>query len=301
MPAELHPVAWWIGLDPAEITVRCGGVQHRVRWARGALVACDHGDPEDERALAALAGERCPCVELLDAWARHVDDLRALKLAPRDVSDPIRSSAWVSSPGARGGYVPVAAWEARGLPLPSEPRTGRFPVYPRSWDDSEAELIALLGLGGGIGERLVATVAASWAQRLHDDPDGLRAFRPRLQAALHGRVLAVLRSWLGEPAITLALELVAANEPRTVARTGPRVQARLPFGWLSEVWCRGLATVGGDLCLAAEAIETGDRTAWRLTTLAPNLETVRRPRFDGARPPLGPAKPPRPAQPRSHA
>lgn len=295
MADERDPAAWWIGLDPAEITLRCGAAQHRVRWARGALIACDHGDPEDERALAALAGERCPCVELLGAWARHVDDLRALKLAPRDLSDPIRSSAWVSSPGARGGYVPVAAWETRGLPLPSEPRTGRFPVYPRSWDDSEAELIALLGLGGGIGERLVATVAAAWAQRLRDDPDGLQPFRPRLQSALHGRMLAVLRSWLREPAITLSLDLVAAAEPRTVARAGARVHARLPFGWLSDVWCRGLATVDGELCLAAEPIETGHGTAWRLTTLAPDLDTVRRIRLAAAKPP------PRPPAARSHA
>ncbi len=59
---------WWTGLAPAEIGVRCSGAGHRIRWARGALVACDHAELEDERALAALAGERCACVELLDAW-----------------------------------------------------------------------------------------------------------------------------------------------------------------------------------------------------------------------------------------
>ena len=132
MRHEPHVTNWWTGLQPAEIVVRCGGRSHRVRWERGRLIACDHGDPDDERALAALAGERCACLELLDAWARHADDLRALSRAPRDISVPVRSSAWVSSPGARGGHRPMAPGAGVGLPIPSEPRTGRFPVYPRS-------------------------------------------------------------------------------------------------------------------------------------------------------------------------
>jgi hypothetical protein len=281
MGDESNVSAWWIGLEPAEVAVRCGGTEHPVRWRRGELVACEHGDPDDERTFAALAGDRCPCVELLDAWNRHVTDLRALKLAPRDISDPVRSSAWISSPGARGGYVPVPAWETRGLPLPSEPRVGRFPVYPRSWDDSEAELIALLGLGGELGERLVATVAASWARRLRDSADGLPAFRPRLQAALHGRVLATLRTWLQEPTLTLSLEMTAEDGARSVSRAGGRVYAQLPFAWLAEVWCKRLPTVGGELCLAAQATDGDDGIVWRLSTLARDLQTLGQVHLDG--------------------
>jgi hypothetical protein len=259
-------IAWWTGLEPASLVVRCGGAAHRIRWEQGELLACDHGELEDERALAALAGERCACVELLDAWHRHVTDLRALKLGPRDVSDPIRSSAWVSSPGARGGYIPVPAWGVRGLPLPSEPRTGRFPVYPRSWDDSEAELIALLGLGGAIGERLVATVAAHWTERLRTD--GAAGARPRLRTALHARLLGALRRWLDEPELTIALEQIDEHEPRSLTRVGDRVIAQLPFAWVAEVWAKGLQVVDDRFCLAADAV---DGRGWELLAVTREL------------------------------
>jgi hypothetical protein len=263
--AKRSVLTWWTGLEPASLVVRCGGAAHRIRWERGELLACDHGELEDERALAALAGERCACVELLDAWHRHVTDLRALKLGPRDVSDPIRSSAWVSSPGARGGYIPVPAWEVRGLPLPSEPRTGRFPVYPRSWDDSEAELIALLGLGGDIGERLIATVAAHWTERLRSDPASAAGARPQLRAALYGPLLTTLRAWLGEPGLSLALELVGEEQPRSLLRVAGRVRAQLPFAWLSEIWARDLGLVADRFCLAADVAEGG---GWELELVA---------------------------------
>ena len=263
-----HVSEWWTGLAPVEISVRCAGSQHRIRWERGALIACDHGDLEDERALAVLAGERCACIELLDAWALHVTDLRALRLAPREISDPARSSAWVSSPGARGGHIPVPAWEARGLPIASEPQIGRFPIYPRSWDDGEAELIALLGLGSQVGARLVATVAAHWSQRLTDGTVDLAAYQPRLRSALHGRLQTTLRTWLGDPELSVMLEPIAADEPRSLTRTNRRITARLPFAWLAEVWARNLQIVEGRFCLAADAT---DGNSWELTTVARDL------------------------------
>jgi hypothetical protein len=276
MRAEQSVIAWWTGLAPASLVVRCGGAEHRVGWDQGALVARDHGELDDERALAALAGERCACVELLDAWHRHVTDLRALKLGPRDVSDPIRSSAWASAPGARGGYIPMPAWEVRGLPLPSEPRTGRFPVYPRSWDDSEAELIALLGLGGQLGERLIATVAAHWTEQLRNDPAGAAGARPRLRAALYGPLLTTLLAWLDEPALSLTLELVAEDQPRSLTRVAGRVRARLPFAWLSEIWARELALVDDRFCLGAAATDGG---GWELLSVTRDLGAARRVAF----------------------
>ena len=195
-----HVTDWWTGLEPADTSCAAAAPVIGSAGSAGELVACDHGDPEDERALAALAGERCACIELLDAWARHDGRPARADPRPRDVSDPARSSAWVSlrpAPAAatcrpaRRRRGPAAAVRARG--------SGRFPVYPRSWDEGEAELIALLGLGGGVAERLVATVAATWARRLRPDANVAPVAVPRLRSALHARLLATLRGWLGEP------------------------------------------------------------------------------------------------------
>jgi hypothetical protein len=49
------------------------------------------------------------------------------------------------------------------------------------------------------------------------------------------------------------------------------VRAELPFSWLVEVWAKGLATIYGRFCLAAE---TNDEKRWRLTTIAPGLGDI---------------------------
>jgi hypothetical protein len=274
MGGDRHVTEWWTGLAPVETTIRCCGADHRIRWERGELVACDHGDPEDERTLAALSGERYACIDLLDAWARHLDDLRALVRGPRGARDAAGGAGWTLEHGGRGDAAVRPAAFGAHLPVPSLPRVGRFPVYPRSYDDNEAELIALLGLGGGIAERLVATVAATWAQRLRPGAAVAAVATPRLRAALHARVLTTLRGWLLEPELLLSLELVPEHEPRSLSRSGGRARAQLPFAWLSEVWARDLQLVEGRFCLAA--IAAGDGDTWELTTLAADLHTVER-------------------------
>ena len=74
-------IAGWHGIPPAVAPVTCGGARHRLRWADGKLGAVDHDDVDGERTLAALSGERCACIDLLDAWARHAADVRVLVLA----------------------------------------------------------------------------------------------------------------------------------------------------------------------------------------------------------------------------
>ena len=266
-----HVTDWWTGLAPADTTIRCRGAGHRIRWERGELVACDHGDPDDERTLAALGGERYACIDLLDAWARHTDDLRALVRSPRGARDAARAAGWTLEHGGRGDAAVRPATFGADLPVPSVPRIGRFPIYPRSWDEGEAELIALLGLGGGVAERLVATVAATWARRLRPGANVVPVAVPQLRSALHARLLATLRGWLGEPRLSLTLELVGEDDPRSLSRAGGRIRAELPFAWLAEVWARRLPIVDGRFCLAAE---TGDGDIWELTTVAPDLHTV---------------------------
>jgi hypothetical protein len=296
---------WWLGLDPAQATIACGEYAHRLRWEQGALRALDHDDPEGERALAALGGERCACVEVLDAWSRHAGDPRVLVLASRGPTDPLAAHAgWTAQlgtrprvaapamapppapaprrqflrlPSRRGASAAAAqaaasasiAASAPAAPAPPAATVRGLPTLPLA-TQSESELVALLGLGGGVQDRLVATVADAWARRLEtggvDVP--VSAARATLHASMQGRLAAVLRPWLGRADIELELELIeAGGTPILTERVGV-VRAELPFAWLAEVWSRGLATVMGRFCLAAS---TEDGSAWRLTTVGPDL------------------------------
>lgn len=68
--ASDKPLAhWYRRTSTYEVAVDCGGVQHTVRWRRGRLRLLDH-DVAAERAVVALGGDPCPCVEVLDVWRR---------------------------------------------------------------------------------------------------------------------------------------------------------------------------------------------------------------------------------------
>jgi hypothetical protein len=289
---------WWIGLSGAQATVSCGEHQHRLHWHQGRLEALDHGDLEEERALAALGGEPFACIELLDAWDRHKDDLRALVLGAREPGDLLRvdPDSLTQRRGAggprRGPVMPPGAQRSsvranRAVAILSSGSTviggGGWTGYTAAGPGrgvgrvskqarSETELIRLLTLGGGIPDRLLATVAATWSRRSQSSQSSravANKARPQLHAALQGRAFAALRSWLSEPTLAAELTMIGATEQRSLIRVEGTVRAELPFSWLLDVWAKGLATVYGRFCLGAE---TGDGRQWRLTTVAPNLD-----------------------------
>lgn len=280
---------WWLGLDPAQTTVRCGEDVHRLRWEAGALHALDHEDPESERALAALGGQRCTCVEVLEAWSRHAGNPRVLVLASRGPVDPLAAQAdWTAQlgtlprgampsaaspprtrprqflrrPAHRRAGAAASAWTSYAPTIP--PPAGRLPLRSQS----ESELIALLGLGEGVQDRLVATVASSWARRFEEGETAVREARPTLHASMHGRLAAAVRSWLGRLDVDVELDLIDARRPPTLTEVGGVVRAELPFAWHAEVWSRGLAIVFGRLCLGAS---TADGRTWTLTTVGADL------------------------------
>jgi hypothetical protein len=266
---------WWLGIAPAEVIVPCAGEDHRIRWEHGRLHAHDHGDVDDERTLATLGGTAFECVELVGAWQRHQHDLRALVVGPRGGSDEIHvdpgdqrsGSVRYSRRRRRGGGGMLFARGASPGAGPSE--RSRF-SRPTDADGHDlTDLIALVGLGGGFGERLVATVAAEWAARVRESRPEVAEVLPRLQAALYGRVLAASRSWLGEPQLSLELEMTSDQHPRSLTRVDRAVHAQLPFAWLRDVWSRDLASVHGRFCLDARADDLG----WQLATVAPDLRT----------------------------
>jgi hypothetical protein len=244
---------WWLGLPDAEARLNCSGETHRLRWHAGALLAMDHGDVEGERTLAALAGERCACVELLDAWARHADDLRVLTLASRGAADQIAAPFDQGASGRAGGQgitVVVSGGSA-------------------GWDEFDDDLIPLLSLGAGLTDRLMATVAAAWSDPAERQEEAAAAYTQRM-AALYGRAVLAIREWLAEPKLEVDLRMVeAAAESRLTSLDDGGVRAELPFSWLSDVWSRGLTTVCRRFCLRAH---TDDGRRWTLSTVGPDLD-----------------------------
>lgn len=268
----------WIGFAAAQATVSCGGATHRLRWEAGTLSALDHDDAEGERTLAALGGQRCACIDVLDAWARRARDPRVLVLASRGVTDPLAPAeqpmgapSGLRPPGARLAGTRAGGWtsHARVTGFRAPPLSAAAPGQPPP--DPDADLLSVLELGGALPERLVASVAQTWRTRLEQPTAQTRRVRPQLEAALYGRATAAVRTWLGQPDLALGLTMVGARRPRLLAAGAGGVRAELPFAWLAEVWCRGLATVWGRFCLAAT---TADGLRWTLDTIGPDLGAV---------------------------
>jgi hypothetical protein len=253
---------WWAGLAPAENRLDCADQPHRLRWAAGELHAVDHTDLEGEQILSALAGQGFPCLDVLGLWARYAADLRVLVLASRGPADPL--ATWTpppSPPYRRGGL-----------------RRGRASYSVLSYgapDEPDDDLARLIGLGGLLPDRLAATVIAAWAERLRSPAhaDAVAAARPALHAALYGRAVTALRSWTGQRDLAVALTMIPEGQPPGLARDGDGIAAELPFGWLGDVWARGLTTCWGRFCLAAAPQPAGD--GWLLSTVGPDLGPAR--------------------------
>ena len=202
---------WWRGMPPAVAQVSCDGREHQLRWAAGELRAPGHPDLESEKILRALAGENYACLDVLEAWEVHADDLRVLVLASRGPADPVavrpdepRPTAWTGSTGRAGAArmlrrrAAVTAVLGGGAPASRE---------------REDTLAVLLSLGGPMQTRLTATVAAAWRERLRDGaaPAGAAAapaMRPRLRMRPCPRV-----------------------RPRRSKRPGRRCTRRCTAGW----------------------------------------------------------------------
>jgi hypothetical protein len=271
---------WWAGLPAAEARLDCGGRVHRLRWAAGQLTTPDHtGDLEGEQILSALGGQGFPCLDVLESWARHAADPRVLTLASRGPADPL-----ITRPRPPSGWSGPTA--RRGRPGPPRGRARSFAMLSHGRpDDPDDDLIRLIGLGSLLPDRLAATVIATWAERLRagaDSVDAVRtdelaAARPALHAALYGRAVTALRSWTGQRDLAVALTMIPEDQPPRLARDGDGdgdgggIAAELPFGWLADVWARGLTTCWGRFCLAAAP--SGDN--WVLSTVGLELDSPR--------------------------
>ena len=260
---------WWRGVPPAVTRVSCDGREHQLRWAAGELRAPGHPDLESEKILRALAGENYACLDVLEAWEVHADDLRVLVLASRGPTDPV--AVRLDEPGPTGwtGRTAAARMQRRRSAVTAV-MGGAAPVSRERADP----LAVLLSLGGPMQTRLTATVAAARRERLRDGAEpaaagaaAIEAARPALHAALYGRVVATLRAWTGRPDLRVALTMIGESARPALAPDGDGIAVELPFGWISDVWARGLGTCWDRFALAAAPAGEG----WTLSAVAPDL------------------------------
>lgn len=282
--------SWWTGLAPVTSRVTCGEQNHELHWSDGVLAAPGHPDGDRERALAALGADPSPCLQIVDAWNRHADDLDVLVIASRGAADPLeetpqRWGAWASGAGP-GPFIGfrygahrhgVAAYAST---LSARPAAIGWAAYSQlsthghlvDEDEEVGEVPALLSLGAGLPQRLAATVIGTWSDRLEAGDERIAAATPVLDAAVYGRLRVALLPWLGGPAkIDFALQPTDAAP--VLRRDGDTVVAALPFTWLRDVWVNGLAVILDRFCIRAERTVAG---SWALTTLSRDLTDPQR-------------------------
>jgi hypothetical protein len=267
---------WWRGLGPAEVVLECSGEPHTVRWERGRVVAFAHRDVEGEQALAALAGERPACLDLLSLWSRHEEDPRVLVVASRGAGDVLVAAAdrpghgWVAyAPMQSAASVRSRLHGGGGMRLrqrrPSSPRPPRWRTDPEI--DS---LDTLAALAGPLLDRLAGSVAAVWAERIGAGDERVGACRPSLDAALYGRAVLAARLWTADPAAQVTVRVLDPDDPPAIEREGDTLALSLPFSWVARVWATGLAVVLGRFVLGAT---TDDEGRLVLDTVSADLST----------------------------
>ncbi len=271
--------SWWSGLLPVEVQLDCSNETHRIRWEGGSLVALDHEDPDGERTLGALGADRASCIEILDAWIRHSDDLRVLTVSSRGPADPVQFDVEGQGPGTgiRGlrparGLVAATPAGPRGFGWTSFASPGAQPMIQRHPPGPFDGITDLLALGGAMAQRLVATVVAAWSERIGDGAETAAGHAPALTAALYGRVASSVRSWLADADLEVELEMIPASESPSMHLDGPRIHVRLPFLWLSQIWVKDLPVVFSRFAIGMLS-SLPDQL--QLLTVSPDLSEVR--------------------------
>lgn len=259
---------------PATARLDCAGEEHTLRWEAGELLAPGHGEPEGERALVALGGTRSPCIDAVDAWARHRRDARLLAIATKGAGDPVREAG--NAPGQQGGWFAYAAPMTR--PRLSYPLVGpggrgrgaqarRGPAVQRPPDPDEG-LLLLASLGHEVSTRLVATTTTCLLEDIASGRRGAERALPALQASLWARATNAISLWLGGLDDFPDVRPAEDGEAPGVQLGDGQVRAVLPLSWVAEVWGRGLAVVAGRLTISVEEASPAHAV---LSTLGPDL------------------------------
>lgn len=223
---------WWEGLAPIESAGPAGAEGHRLSWRDGELHLRDHPDPDADRALAALGGDVCPCLDLLDAWLDHHQTGSILVVGARR-----REEELIAPDSAIGAIASdLARWRGALASLRADARAAQDGdvldrlASLRSPEEAAAQRrlggLLLLTLDRRLQHRLQASVAARLAEVGDDGP---------LAAATAARALPVLAAigWSG------GLSDIRISPDGTTDLT--TTSALLPPTWVASVWGRNLA------------------------------------------------------------
>lgn len=256
---------WWEGLRAVEVAGPEGAEDHPVVWRDGELFLGAHPDPEAEQLLGVLGGERCPCLDVFEAWhAAHADGA-ILTVGSRHPSDAV----WAPTDACRSLRADLRRWRSTAGALVEEARLGpgsatvdRLAAVVGPPERAAARrlgFLLLLGLDPVLLHRLQASVAHHLAGR----PDG----RELLAVATAARARPALEAigWRGE---LCAIGLSSSGAAEISARS-----ASLPPSWLASVWGRGLAgAADGAIVVEVEAVGAGGR--FDVVAIAPGKAQV---------------------------
>lgn len=231
-------------MPETSIALRCGGHRHTVRWHRGRLQLVDHPDAGAEAVLAAFGGERPSCLQFLDLWRSAVTDGGFLtEWALAEHVDPVRFR-----------HFETALQRLR--------REGVQDVLP-ALDLRRAERMGTVLTR--LSPALLDRAALASTQRLLRRPDAAtHELVPWLARAVQVRARSAfvrsLERWTdhARPAalVRFRCRVGLGVVPHACGHLDGRASSCdvvVDLRWLLDVWGRGLATLDGDLVLAAEA------------------------------------------------
>jgi hypothetical protein len=210
------PSDWWRGLDDLEVA---GPAGHRLAWRAGALHLVDHPDPESDRAMAALGGDRCPCLDVLDAWTASHRTERMLVVGARRLDEALAPPDDAIAALA----ADLARWRGAVSMLRADARAAR----------DAATLERLDGLA--------APQEAQAQERL--GALRLLSIDARLQIRLQGSVAAALATRGPSAALSVAAQSRAVPYLRAIGWSASpgELDELLGPAWVASVWARGLA------------------------------------------------------------
>ena len=281
---ESTKAPWWTGFPPTTVHVDCGGAKHRVTWRRGKLVLEDH-DLTAERALVALGGKPCTCVEVLEVWRASLDNRSGL--------DALRDGDDDTVEGIMGRLTFAEAV------MRQEEQVGRLLPRLRLGPQAGGNLLRLVARGGTLRRALpfdlrfrLALAVVMRCSREWPARDVVMSVGHEVGALLEQKaaraVIDGMRSWRGRLAAhaRVDVECHPAGERESPAVTGraeaggAAVSVCLPIRWLVDVWARGVEVVDGCFVVSVDGVYADGRvldvraTRWERAEIAASVPVV---------------------------